>query len=486
MSPIFEFSGKSPQSYTTKNCRQYLCDTKLEMVNRLLELILQDNKRIESVCSDESDPQKKLLHLFLSSELFSTKEYSTLLTKYAKIPKDTKNKIKDLATKLHNESNVSHLTQDDISFFQKCMSLFIPNERIINPQRHLKSTDITDLKKEKLIIQNDIIPILLPHDWNNLVMAMNIITAFKSELREILTCADETVRTLKIQNIQEEIHRTLKNEFIAAFCQDLIKQANKLGELIIVPNDWQKDSEIIQGLIVRDKAHERFDGFAIILSSQELDMLVSQDNQLPLHPIYKISTIMHPTDFTDNVCNSFNRLVTKCCEDESSNLQLREITLRQCFSAGRRNPETPDTPSKSEVQGSPNASPEDLDRISKIITHAPNLKPEELRYLFELQTRAPQRIELPSTPANSLEKLISTLKDNTVAHEKIPNLIVKAYFGPLSPYPANIHAQTFFPGNEKPMPGIAATQRFYKAARYIVFDSPNQEENPPTHIKRHK
>lgn len=480
--PILQFSDT--KTYTTTHSQYYDLNSKLEFIYKLLEFVAKNDSGINICCSDEPDITKKLIHLFISTQLISANAPNSLLNKYSKLPKDIKSKIKELAGKLSHISSISELAAEDIQLFKESLPLYIPNDNLYQPQRNLKINNLSDFKNDRIVVKEEIIPLSFPNDWNHLEEALTFLQSYKETLLKIADCPDEEEKSAQVESIKSQIKQHLTNDFLNIFSHDLIERQSKLGEIIIVPNNWLNDDEILSSIIIRDKAHQKFDGFAVILSIDELNLVLSHQQEQPLTQIYKISTIMHSTDFSEDTGMSINRLVNHCCNFEQAESKLREITLRQCFSAGRRNPESIGVESKAAVPGEDKASNEDFVRIQNILKHAKQLNPRDLQDLFELQTRATQPLVSSSPPNNALEKLISILKKNTAAQKIIPNLIVKGYFGPMSPYPEKIEAQAFFPANEKPLANTEAPHRFFKAARYSVYDHP--EETPAEHIKRTK
>ncbi|NBX85016.1 MAG: hypothetical protein EBQ95_05335 [Gammaproteobacteria bacterium] len=107
-------------------------------------------------------------------------------------------------------------------------------------------------------------------------------------------------------------------------------------ELIIIPDRYQLDEEVLQTLQARHVVHRQKNRLAIVFSASDI-VNVLEKNQLStkfLENVYKISTIRHGfiTEYEDENKNIILALAKLCVQNPNS--ILSEITLRCCFGAG--------------------------------------------------------------------------------------------------------------------------------------------------------
>ncbi|GEM_PF-4947479 len=474
MVPLITFK-EDTSSYMTQKTHIYSLEKKLHMVNVLMNYIKDNPELIVHLRSPETTSTQKLIQIFLSGNLFSPDEMDINLRKYSQLPSAIKKNITNLKNKI-KDNPIENLSPDEVQLLKDCLTLFISNKSVNNPQRNNKAKDLSSLKQEKLSIKDTIISIQFPRDWDDLEQALNDILIHQHAFQHVPIENIDTIHSLIHEALVSQFKDTIKND-----CEAL---ETKSGEIIIVSDDWETDDEIKAGLIIRDKAHIKFDGFAIVLTASELSRFLDLSDNPSLANIYKISTITHPNDF-NFICDNINRLANLCCSSTDEPPQLREITLRQCFSAGRRHPKNPAQVARSAVNDATEPSQEEKQLIQQMLKHAVTFNPEIMKHLFELQTKSPQVLSILDTDA-SADRLIAILKDNQELQEKIPNLIVKGYFGPVKPFPMNAETHTFLPVDEKPPSGVTPSHHFYKAARYNVFTQNEQaeEDTQTQHIKR--
>lgn len=106
-------------------------------------------------------------------------------------------------------------------------------------------------------------------------------------------------------------------------------------ELIIIPDHYIDDEEVLQTIQVRDNAYGRKYRGGIIMTATDAEAIMKND-LLPsalLNKIYKISTIRHGfmTETSDPNKILILNLAKRCIAEAAP---LREITLRCCHGAG--------------------------------------------------------------------------------------------------------------------------------------------------------
>ncbi len=114
------------------------------------------------------------------------------------------------------------------------------------------------------------------------------------------------------------------------------KIADKLVELIIIPDRYLTDLEALQTVQVREYAHAKKQGIGILLTSSDAQRILDHNMLSPalLAKVYKISTIRHGFAFEAEDENS--ELILKLAKSclASLNSRLVEIVIRACGSAG--------------------------------------------------------------------------------------------------------------------------------------------------------
>ena len=363
----------------------------------------------------------------------------------------------------------SMLTEEEKKFFEDCMELFISNEVIVNPQRHYKVKKITDLKNFNSTVNFPEPEVEESEIKKSLVELPRDIELVTKSIQMAMVCE---------YNL-DAIHQKIRSNLLNKITADL-DSTDKLGELIIVPDSWQEDPEICAGIIMRDKAHRQRNGHAIILTLSELDLLIENGliNHLPLQNIYKISTLMHSLDFKPDLYEKINTLITHCCSTESCH--LREITLRQCSAAGDRPAIEPER-SLAKVPDSTIPSETEIEIVENIIRHSTTYTEEELQ---TLKTTFP---EIQTRPAHSLEAghfvdlerplaILSTIiQENALARYKIPHLLIKGYYGPVSPSPEGTEAVFMRPARQQAASNLILPPRFFKATRVAPFQAETEQ-----------
>jgi len=113
------------------------------------------------------------------------------------------------------------------------------------------------------------------------------------------------------------------------------KSENKLIELIIIPDHYFTDVEVLQTVQVRDYAHKRKNGIGIVMTATAAECFTSEIIPDELWcKIYKLSTIRHgfQTEKEDENAALLIHLSTICIEKKASS--FREIVIRACEGAG--------------------------------------------------------------------------------------------------------------------------------------------------------
>lgn len=403
-----------------------------------------------------TDYYEILILLLKASNVIHPPQSKDIFGRY-KINKDerarTSRLLVSLAEKLTHMP--CYLNDEEKQIFEDCMVLFIPNDVAVKPQRNYKHNVISDLKKDNLTVNflEEESLVELPRDFELLGKSIKMFLECGCDL--------EAVYQKNAINLFNKIKSDLES-------------TDKLGEIIIVPDGWEKDAEICAGVVIRDKAHQQRNGYAILLTASELELLIESKkiNQLPLHNIYKISTLMHNSDFKFNLYEKINKLVSSCCSSEDCHLQ--EITLRQCFSAGDRPAMEPEL-SVARAPNYPSPTKDELAIVDNILKHTINYNEPTLKALkadfYELQTRPANPLETEHFV--SLERPLAILahiiRDNSLAQAKAPHLLIKGYYGPVSPSPEGADAVFMRPARQRAGSDTQLPLRFYKATRVNPF-----------------
>ncbi len=479
MKPSMVFEKSGPK-YTATHCEQYENDT-LKLATALLE--------------DSEQPDLKHLDTLDVTSLLKIKGWinneqdaTNILGKYTKLffknnktfpvqeQNALKDKIKQLVIKLNNDKTTDKdLTEDEKNTFEQYMFCLVKDK---SPNRNYKIDNLDKLKTEQSSIKINNMKLAFPRDLKLLESTLALISKAKN---------DRHLKDVGLDDIKQRYCEKLLHDIK----QDLSK-TTKNCEIIIVDDDWKTDEEVCRGIAMRDKAHERHEGHAIILEKSQLDMLNEKSLQeLDLSHVYKISTLMHVIpeqnkEKTNELCGKIVQLTRAC--SASSDCHLREITLRQCFSAGHRTAQTSDE-SYARVPDAVEPGAEAKEEIAAILSHRTKYFKAELHKLkqthYELQTR-------PTHPVDSglfvdknalLAKLATDLGNDNDIKEKIPDLLVKGYYGPVTPSPEEPENAYIRPGSEKAAADTALPNRFYKATRIAPFHS-NESQSLPEHASR--
>ena len=313
--------------------------------------------------------------------------------------------------------------------------------------------------------------------------------------------------------------KTMQENIDTTFLHDVSRDLEKINtehskcEIIIVDDKWQNDTEIHRGIAMRDKAHKKHNHSALIITERELGLLASHRHLFELSNVYKISTLRHKGVDFDALAQHICDLTAACSQQQSCS--LKEIVLRECFSAGSRDKQEPIfsesiplhaassavdethtsgdleiTNSKMVADSDPFSDEESQKNIENIFKPSQELTAAEwARFKAQytlLQTRGSvsQRDEetVVSDPValNTLKRL---LRENSHISMKIPHLIIKGYYGYVTPY-----ALSDKPGEHVMRPvdrhanpvSSAAPELLYKAVRVRVFDTAADVQ----HIKR--
>lgn len=107
-------------------------------------------------------------------------------------------------------------------------------------------------------------------------------------------------------------------------------------ELIIIPDRYVSDEEVLQTIEVRKLSHARKKSFSMTLSASFAKLLLTSNDSLQplMQKVYKISTIRHgfSTEIHDENQDVMIKLAQRCTAEPISS--LKEIVIRACYSAG--------------------------------------------------------------------------------------------------------------------------------------------------------
>ena len=460
--------------YDAKHCKAGLTHRILIIAEKIIADIQKARlplsatmKSHEGMLIDSLDSKTEyglfLILLLQETDQLDLTTFSDILNKYQKIPHNEKKTIKlelnALAAKLNSEP--LKLTSEEIRLFEKYITLFFKAK---NPQRNYKKSDLTGenvtyYSYEKTKIQ-------LPLDFLPLKAALSLVHTMREDLLAI--------REFCYTNLFHQLKLDLESTSIPC-------------ELIIVDDEWQEDAQVCAGIALRNKAHAERGGRAIILEKSELNRLsLDQMRELPLNNIYKISTLRHWAPSTESeLCVKITELTQACCS--STYCSLREISIRQCFSAGRR----PGIDEASTVSRAPEAdhsnNPDVKRKITDILEHKKSYEAElnELKSTYsELQTRPTSDAFIESDAV--MAKLVSRLRECDEVREKIPNLLLKGYYGAVAPYPESSGVSHMRPAREQASAERTyMPQRFFKATRVAPFVTqgpfPQHQSRPKNH-----
>lgn len=458
--------------YNAAHCRSYLTHSILTIANKIV-LDMQQKTRSESPMTIMTSGEHSLdgqtnteteLGAFLVVLLKETGQldltsFTGILNRYQKIPSEEKKTIKaelnELVKKLNE--NPFGLTAKEIKLFEKYITLLFKTE---SPQRNYKKNNL--LGENLTFYSHAKTKIQLPLDFLPLKTALGLVRTLGENLPAISErCYQDFFNQIKFDL-----------ESISVPC-----------ELIIVDDEWQEDPQVCAGIALRNKAHAERGGYAIIIEKNELDKLsFAQLRQLPLQNVYKISTLRHCSESTDDdVCSKITDLAQACCVKMPCN--LREISIRQCFGAGRRPGFNEASTASSALDAGYANSPAIQVQINDILKHKKSYEADliELKRSYtELQTRPTSNSSIESD--SFIAKLVRKLQQSTILKESIPNLLVKGYYGAVAPYPESVNVSHMRPAMEQvSVERPYAPPRFFKATRVAPFVT---QGTLPAHIAR--
>lgn len=123
-------------------------------------------------------------------------------------------------------------------------------------------------------------------------------------------------------------------EKIEKVCSSIAR--NVVIELIVIPDRYMSDIEVLQGLQMREFNHKRKGGIAFVFTATDGMALLDNETLPPdlLRRVYKISTIRH--GFCDERVDENSVLMlslARVCVNQKDS-KLTEIVIRACHSAG--------------------------------------------------------------------------------------------------------------------------------------------------------
>ncbi len=313
----------------------------------------------------------------------------------------------------------------------------------------------------------------------------------------------------------EKIQENIDTKFLDDVSKDLerINSEHSKCEIIIVDDKWQNDPEIHRGIAMRDKAHNKHNHSALIITERELGLLASQGIRFDLTNVYKISTLRHTGGDFDVLAQQIGDLTAACSKQASCS--LKEIVLRECFSAGSRDKQELIFPEPSPLHAASSDVDESHTSVDLEITNpgmvansdcvSDEESQKNIENIFKpshgltaaewarfktqytlLQTRGvvSQRDE-ETVVDNSvaLNKLKMILRENPDISTNIPHLIIKGYYGYVTPYALSdeLGEHVMRPVDRRANSvSKASPELLYKAVRVPVFDT----EEDVQHIKR--
>lgn len=441
--------------YETTQCFNYTNISMTESLERAQALLKAYEKPISSNSSISDDRLDLLISIWKTEKLLKSTKTIQAIPK-SDISKEDKKNLLALIIKLEKDEELTHA--DKVLFEQNLIQL-------------------THLQKKQ------------PISWGGVTIPLNESTHIDliSKSVDLAVESDYSANRMN-ENIEENFIRSLSEDL------NLINAStdNPKCEIIIVADKWETDTEICNGIIMRDKAHEKKDRFAIIITETESNFLVNHLNELNLQNIYKISTLRHTGGnfpaIAQNICH-----ITAACSEHSP-CKLKEIVLRECFSAGSREKITPEQntslpnsnsamdinlPSRhsSSAKADP-INPKISTEIEKILNPYNKFTKADWYNFKErsqqiLKTKSADSSEqIADTAAfNTLKKL---LKENQTIESKIPSLSLKGYYGYVTPYGLSDQTHEFVmrsvDRSVNPLAN-ASQERLFKAVRANVFDS---------------
>ncbi len=494
MHPIIKFEKDrrrrhrpEASDYQAMHCYAYEYSRLNSLTQALIQII---SEHPDALQVGGSDNYERSLNFMLKSQIISPMGFKQ--TSYKALTKDLRKSISDLLEKFKTALVANQevtLNAEERNLFEDSLLLFINPEytKSLNHNYKAKSTkELFTVLEAKIKLTEDTEAIHLPQDFPLILKALEFIFSNQSSL----TTIKDAIVTEMIREINYDLDSDELNGKEGEVC--LVRQA-----------EWSSDEEVKSGIVLRDKAHEQRNGFAIVLTTEELELMTQEQmNALHLRSIYKLSTLMHSSsEFSEQFCLRIDQLARACCSSSEGPYCLRELVIRQCFGAGDRPAVDENELSVARVDGAEPPSEDDATAINNLVTHFSRTPLNELpelharmqtgayqsemkNKLYELKTRESHALEgnsyLPvgaRRASNPLVMLANTLREDGELRVKVPDLLIKGYYGPLAPYPLGSDAAMLLPAEQR-----GASQnppnRFYKATRVAVFKEPDAEELP--------
>lgn len=310
---------------------------------------------------------------------------------------------------------------------------------------------------------------------------------------------------IRFGDIEEEIENTIPKQFESLILgsndddscdlyseqiQRIIeKSENRLIELIIIPNRYFSDPEVLQTVQVRDVAHERKNGIGVVMTALAANTLIGL-NIFPdtiWRKVYKISTIRHgfATEKEDENAPLLVELAKICVEKKAT--FFCEIVIRACESAGYLNQGLAD---RTTLKPLGLSSEPELDEITakqaRSFLHGKIGIPgtSEYKKLKQLtlrtQTMAIQHAVLTDSGDPKCMNVAYHLRSTLDNIHLLRHISVKAYYDTVNPVPED---------NPTRMGRWEVRRReaglfFPKAVRLISPDYKDFQEEKPNHLTR--
>ena len=233
------------------------------------------------------------------------------------------------------------------------------------------------------------------------------------------------------------------DERFSVECVEIMRN-NKLIELIIIPDRYFADQEVLQTVQVRDVAHAQRGGVGIVMSSSDAQRILEENifSEDIFANIYKISTIRHGMELQtkDENANILLAYAERCVAVTGS--KLCEIVIRACGGAGqlRGGLADPDTLTPIgmlyghdfELLGDESADQSRL-FLHGLIAEAGTAEYKKLKLLtVRTQTLNIQQIALTDP---SRTNVLYAMRESLNQNSKLRHLSVKSYFDVVNPVP---------------------------------------------------
>lgn len=264
---------------------------------------------------------------------------------------------------------------------------------------------------------------------------------------------------------------------------------DKTVEIIIIPDNYITDEEVLQTLQVRDSAHKAKNGIAICMSSTDAKQILEQSflPEVLLSKVYKISTIRHG-DLTETVDPSADLLLdyaTSCVMGRAS--QLTEIVIRACYSAGHvyKGLADPITNESISYPFLAVGSSDEKEALSRQFLHAEigikgDSNYDELKRLtIRTQTLAVKNATLVDSESSNV---LFTMRKKLDSIPYLQHLSVKAYYEVVNPVPENNPTRMGLWSGRKRLPNLT----YPKAVRLISpsYSASKVDDQKPNHLTR--